>query len=146
MPAPPHGRIRLAPAADAARCRDIYALAVLDLPTSFEAELPAVAEMSRRIEATLARTPWLSWEDPELGVTGHAYGGSHQERAAYGWTVETTVHPDPEVHGWGIGQAHDVAWFERPFLAASLAGQAAPIRPLPELVDDPAFLAARGES
>ena len=190
MTATPPGRIRLATARDAARCREIYAPAVLDLPTSFETELPDVAEMARRIEATLARTPWLVREDPELGVVGYAYGGAHRERAAYGWTVETTVYLDPAVHGrglgralygrllgvlelqgfrlavggvvvpndasvglhralgfrhvgtyhgigWKFGRAHDVAWFERPFPAAALPGQPDPVRPLPELLDDP---------
>jgi L-amino acid N-acyltransferase YncA len=191
----PPGTVRLASAADAARCRAIYAPAITDLPTSFETEVPSVEEMACRIEALLERTPWLVWEDPELGVVGYAYGGTHRERAAYSWTVETTIYLDAAVHGrgvgralyeallralevqgfrlavagavvpndastrlhlrvgfrevgvyhgigWKSGRAHDVAWFERPFPAAPGPGQPAPIRPLPELRGDPAFLEA----
>lgn len=189
------GVIRLATTADAARCRAIYAPAITDLPASFEAEVPTEEEMARRIASVLERTPWLVWDDPERGVLGYAYAGRHRERAAYGWTAETTVYLDLSATGRGIGRAlygalvavlevqgfrlavagttlpndasvalhraagfrevgvfhgigwkfgaaHDVAWFERRIGASDAPGQPAPIRPIGEILDDPAFLAA----
>lgn len=97
--------IRLATVDDAVRCRAIYAPAITEGATSFETEVPSVEEMARRIAATLERTPWLVWDDPEAGVLGYAYAGRHRERAAYGWTAETTVYLDPVAAGRGIGRA-----------------------------------------
>jgi phosphinothricin acetyltransferase len=38
-------------------------------------------------------------------VRGYAYGTRHRERAAYDWTVETTVYVDEGFTGRGIGRA-----------------------------------------
>lgn len=102
----PGAVIRLATRGDAARCREIYAPAITDQAASFEATVPSGEEMARRIEATLQRTPWLVWDDPDAGgVLGYAYAGRHRERAAYDWTAETTIYLDPRARRRGVGRA-----------------------------------------
>lgn len=96
--------VRLATPADGASLAEIYAPAVVDRATSFELEAPDGAEMSRRIEATLARTPWIVYVD--MGqVAGYAYATPHRARAAYQWSVEVSAYVHPEWQRRGVGRA-----------------------------------------
>jgi phosphinothricin acetyltransferase len=72
----------------------------VDAVISFEVEAPDAAEMARRVERTLARTPWLVCERAGA-VLGYAYAGAHRERAAYRWSVDVSayVHADARRHG-----------------------------------------------
>lgn len=96
--------IRLAGAADAAATAEIYAPIVAATPTSFEVDPPDAAEMRRRIEATLPKLPWLVC-DCEGRVAGYAYASLHKTRAAYKWSVDTSVYVHPAFHRRGIGTA-----------------------------------------
>ncbi len=64
--------IRLATRADAPGIHSIYAPIVRDTMISFELEPPDVATIERRIEDTLAKYPWLVYEDGE-GIAGYVY-------------------------------------------------------------------------
>jgi phosphinothricin acetyltransferase len=86
----------------------VYAPFVTDSVVSFEAEPPSGAEMAVRIERVVARTPWLVAEVDGV-VRAYAYGARHRERAAYDWTVETTVYVDRAFTGRGLGRATMVA-------------------------------------
>jgi L-amino acid N-acyltransferase YncA len=101
----PAVRIRIAdPDRDAAAVADIYRPAVDASIASFEAVAPDVAEMARRIRATLERTPWLVAQEGE-SVIGYAYAGAHRERAGYRWSVDVSAYVHPEWQGRRVGRA-----------------------------------------
>ena len=95
--------IRLASAADAAAVRHIYAPAVERTPVSFEVEVPPVAEMARRIVDHADEHPWLVAEDGSA-LLGYAYAGQFRTRAAYGWSVETSVYVAGGARRRGVGR------------------------------------------
>ena len=80
--------IRRAERSDAAACLAVYAPYVTTSAATFETETPSVGEMEWRIGA--AKLWLLAERDGE--VAGFAYGGTHRSRAAYRWTVETSVY------------------------------------------------------
>ncbi|NPV93526.1 MAG: N-acetyltransferase [Firmicutes bacterium] len=87
------GTIRLAAPSDAAGILDIYAPFILNTAVTFELEVPTVQEMAQRIENTLARYPWVVWE-VDRKVAGYAYASTYNERAAYQWSVVSSVYVD----------------------------------------------------
>ena len=103
--------VRLATVEDGAACAAIYGPFVEDTSISFELEPPTPDEMAGRIEKTTTRTPWLVVE-VDGTVRGYAYGTRHRDRAAYDWTVESTVYVDRDFAGRGIGRAAMTALLE----------------------------------
>jgi phosphinothricin acetyltransferase len=97
-------KIRTATTQDAAAVQAIYAPIVLHTPISFEVEPPTVAEMERRIGATLARYPWYVGEDEAGRVNGYVYASQHRERAAYRWAVDVTAYVREDCRGQKVGQ------------------------------------------
>ncbi len=95
--------VRLATVDDAAACAAIYAPYVTDTAVSFELAPPDADEMRVRIARTLERTPWVVVELDGV-VRGYAYGTRHRDRAAYDWTVETTVYVDHAYTRRGLGR------------------------------------------
>jgi L-amino acid N-acyltransferase YncA len=89
------------PARDAAACAAIYAAYLKEGWASFEEEAPDADEISRRIASSHL---WLVSEQAGE-VTGFAYATQHRPRAAYRWTVETTIYLERCFHGRGIGRA-----------------------------------------
>lgn len=100
--------IRLATADDAPGVRAIYALIVRSSAISFELEPPPVAEVATRITDRQPLLPWLVAED-DGGVAGYAYAGRFSGRAAYDWSVETSVYVAERVHGRAVGTGLYVA-------------------------------------
>jgi phosphinothricin acetyltransferase len=96
--------IRPASEGDADAIAEIYAPYVRDTAISFETEPPPAAIMAQRIVRTLHTHPWLV-ADHGGQIVGYAYAGKHRERAAYRWTVDTTVYVGTAVHRKGIGRA-----------------------------------------
>jgi L-amino acid N-acyltransferase YncA len=96
--------IRLATPADAPAVQAIYAPIVVATPISFELEPPSVEEMAARIAGVLPAYPWLVAEAAG-GVAGYDYGRAFQTRAAYSWSVETSVYVAEATRGRGIGRA-----------------------------------------
>ena len=103
--------VRLAGPDDGAACAAIYGPYVEDTSISFELTPPTAEEMAERIARTTARTPWLVVEVDGV-VRGYAYGTRHRDRAAYDWTVESTVYVDRAFAGRGIGRAAMTALLE----------------------------------
>lgn len=96
--------IRIATREDAAAIAAIYAPYVCETPITFETEVPSDAEIAGRIERTLVSHPWLVYEQ-SAAVAGYAYGGAYRTRAAYQWSVETTVYVRRDRHRAGVGRA-----------------------------------------
>jgi phosphinothricin acetyltransferase len=96
--------IRVAGEGDATAIAAIYAPYVQKTAISFEIEPPAAETMAQRIATTLETHPWLV-ADCGGEVIGYAYAGKHRERAAYRWTVDTTVYVETAAHRRGIGHA-----------------------------------------
>src|SRR4051812_42077717 len=97
--------IRIATPRDAAAIAAIYRPYVTDAVTSFEVHAPDAAEMAARIEAVLARTPWLVCTDADGAAIGYAYASRHHERAAYQWSVDVAVYIHAGHHRRGVGRA-----------------------------------------
>ena len=103
--------IRVATIDDAERIAEIYAPAVLERVTSFELVAPGAAEMGARLTRVLAHYPWLVCE-LDGRVVGYAYASTHNERAAYRWSVDVAVYVGAEVHRRGVGTALYASLFE----------------------------------
>jgi phosphinothricin acetyltransferase len=95
--------IRSATAADADAVLAIYAPIVELTPISFELEVPTVEEMATRISETVLSFPWLVAETPK-GIAGYAYARPFRPRAAYRWSVETSVYVAESARGAGIAR------------------------------------------
>jgi L-amino acid N-acyltransferase YncA len=99
---PPH--LRPATAADAIACANIYAPYVIGTSITFEVDPPAAEQFIERIEDAQAAHEWLVAER-EGTVIGYAYGHRFAERAAYGWSCETSIYLASELHRQGVGRA-----------------------------------------
>ena len=97
-------RIRLAQPADAPGIQAVYAPVVVETAVSFETEPPTVTEMAARVDETLPDHPWLVLED-EGSILGYSYGHGFAARAAYRWSVETSIYVHARARGRGAGQA-----------------------------------------
>ena len=71
---------------------------------SFELEPPTVAEMAARISAVLPSHPWLVVAGAGR-VLGYAYAHPLAPRAAYRWSVETSVYVADGNRRNGVGRA-----------------------------------------
>jgi phosphinothricin acetyltransferase len=104
--------VRDAVPGDAPRCAEIYAPYVLDTAVSFETEPPAPGEMGRRIADAQREHAWLVLEDGGT-VTGFAYGGPFNARAAYRWSAAVSVYLELGRRRTGAGRALYTALFDR---------------------------------
>lgn len=99
-----HYTIRPAVPDDATAIRAIYAPYVVDTCSTFETDVPTLAEMQQRLDSTLETYPWMVCSAADH-VLGYAYAGTFNKRAAYAWSVETSIYIDAAQHGRGIGRA-----------------------------------------
>jgi phosphinothricin acetyltransferase len=121
-------KLRVGTTGDGAACAEIYRPIVENTWISFETEAPSATEMSRRIERTLPRFPWLV-ATQEDQVVGYAYAGPHRERAAYRWSADVTVYLAEPARGKGVGRRIYGALFDilrRQGLRSAFAGIALP--------------------
>lgn len=81
----------------------IYAPYVEASVISFEQEVPSIEEYAERVSKYLAGWGGVVAE-VEGQVVGYAYGSAHRERAAYKWSVETTVYVQAGQQRAGIGR------------------------------------------
>lgn len=96
--------VRPADVADAAGIREVYAPLVEHTAVSFEATVPSVDEMAARMTAGPVRLPWLVAVEHAGEVVGYAYAARHRSRAAYRWSVETSVYVSEAARGRGAGR------------------------------------------
>jgi phosphinothricin acetyltransferase len=70
---------------------------------NFRIEPQNVDEWRSQWKRTHARFPWLVATDDN--VVGVAYVAPWNDKAAYQWTVESTIYVDPSAHRRGVGDA-----------------------------------------
>ena len=95
--------IRLATPEDAGHVQAVYA-PYCHTPISFEMEPPGVEEVRGRMAKVLVQYPWLVCEEGG-DVVGYAYATQHRERAAYRWSVDTSVYARRGRQRRGVGRA-----------------------------------------
>ena len=95
--------IRMATPGDAEEILNIYAYYIENTAVTFEYDIPTIEEFRGRIVKTLKRYPYLVLEDNET-IMGYAYAGPLKERAAYDWSVETSIYTHKDSHGVGYGR------------------------------------------
>ena len=96
--------IRIASTEDAQALADIYAPYVRDTAITCEYQVPTPEEFADRIRNTLEKYPYLVAEENKA-LLGYAYASAFKVRAAYGWSVETTVYVRQDKHLNGIGRS-----------------------------------------
>lgn len=96
--------IRDASMDDAQSILDIYAPFILHSRTSFESEVPSLADFQQRMADTQKTHPWLVYE-AEGQVGGYAYAGLHRKRHAYQWSTEVSVYLQDDFRGKGLAAA-----------------------------------------
>ncbi|MGN1282302.1 MAG: GNAT family N-acetyltransferase [Limosilactobacillus sp.] len=94
--------LRLARPADAGAIQQIYGYYVENTAITCEVTTPSVAELTGRIEKTQQNFPYLVATLDER-VVGFAYVSPANPRAAYQWTVETSIYVDRNCRGKHIG-------------------------------------------
>ena len=113
--------IRPASPEDAEALLSIYAPYVKHTAITFEYEVPSVEEFRKRITHTLQHYPYLVAERTTSSSTqdiknkadcgacteiaGYAYAGPLHARAAYAWSVETSIYVRESERKSGIGKA-----------------------------------------
>ena len=95
--------IRLARDADAEAIAAIYRPIVETTAISFETDAPDAAEIRQRVADTLPVYPWIVC-DIDGEVAGYAYATKHRVRAAYRWSVDTSVYIDEARRRLGVGR------------------------------------------
>lgn len=99
--------IRPATPEDAEQTLAIYAPYVTGTDITFETEIPSLDEWTGRMSNILARHPYLIAFVGDRAA-GYAYAAPFRHKAAYDWSVETTIYLSPEHQAHGIGkQLHD---------------------------------------
>lgn len=88
---------------DVEKILDIYAPYVTETAISFEYEVPTLEEFTKRIEKISEKYPYLVVEIDDK-IVGYAYASTFKERAAYNWSVETSIYLAKDVKGNGIGR------------------------------------------
>ncbi|RRF92505.1 MAG: N-acetyltransferase [Coriobacteriaceae bacterium] len=99
--------IRTATPDDAAALAAVYRPYVEGTAITFEYEAPTEEEFRFRIAHTLERYPYLvaQEKDDPAHLLGYAYAGVYHGRAAYSWSVETSIYVDKTERQRGIGRA-----------------------------------------
>ena len=96
--------IRQATAEDVPALLEIYNHYIQSTAITFEIKAPSVDEFAQRISECLKAHEYLvGVEDKQ--IVGYAYGNTHRSRAAYRFSVETSVYLDTNFCGRGYGKA-----------------------------------------
>ena len=123
-------RIEKVTPANAAALLEIYAPYVEHTAITFEYEVPSLEEFRQRIETISARYPYLKAVGEDGTVLGYAYATAFKGRAAYDWSVETTVYVRRDVHRQGAGKALYLA-LEKSLKGMGTSATSTPASPTP---------------
>ena len=94
--------IRPVTKADAVAICDIYNHYIDHTVISFEYDRVSTETMQQRIENTIAKYPWLVYEEQGV-VIAYAYANLWKERKAYKHVLETTVYASHTMTTKGVG-------------------------------------------
>lgn len=94
---------RVATLNDAKALLDIYAYYVKNTSITFEYDAPSLEEFSHRIQTTLKKYPYIV-ASKNGEILGYAYTGAFVGRAAYDWSVETTIYLKNGCQKMGLGK------------------------------------------
>lgn len=89
---------------DAVELLKIYAPYVEETAISFEYEVPSPEEFSERIRNISSKYPYIKAVDEKGNILAYAYASAFKGRAAYDWSVETTIYVKKENRQAGIGR------------------------------------------
>jgi L-amino acid N-acyltransferase YncA len=96
--------IRLAKFEDAPAIVAIYRPYVEDTVISFELAAPPATVMRERMSQVMGKLPWLVCEEDGV-LAGYAYASPHHDRAAYQWSVDTSVYLRRGLLRRGLGRS-----------------------------------------
>jgi phosphinothricin acetyltransferase len=88
---------------DAKELLDIYAPYVEKTAITFEYDVPSVNEFEERIKKIGSKYPYIAAVE-EGKIVGYAYASAFKERAAYQWSVETSIYVDMQKRQNGVGR------------------------------------------
>lgn len=88
---------------DAEELLNIYAPYVKETAITFEYEVPSVEDFRNRIATISAKFPYIK-ATIDGTIVGYAYANTFKSRAAYDWSVETTVYVRQDRRRQNIGQ------------------------------------------
>ena len=94
--------IRLAEERDIPAMLAVYAPYVEETAVSFEYAVPSPEEFRSRLFRVLECYPWIVAEQ-EGRILGYAYASRFHPRAAYDWSVETSIYVQRQARGRGFG-------------------------------------------
>lgn len=94
---------RTAAPADAKALLAIYTPYVEQTAITFEYDVPTLEKFTSRIQTTLRKFPYIIAEE-DNEILGYAYASPFKERAAYGWSVETSIYVKQNQRQKGIGR------------------------------------------
>lgn len=95
--------LRFATVRDSAALVEIYRPYVERTSISFETETPSVAVFSGRIADFSEKFPYILAEEDGIAL-GYAYAHAFHDRAAYGWTVETSIYVAQQTRSRHVGK------------------------------------------
>lgn len=103
--------IRLVNPSDSFQCIDIYRPYVESTAITFDYDVPTEEEYKHKIEENASEYPWLvcSFKDR---VIAYAYASKLRVKAAYKWTVESTIYVNRDFHGKGVARLLYTSLFE----------------------------------
>lgn len=85
----------------------IYTPYVNQTAITFEFDAPTLEEFQHRMRSVMSKYPWLVAEENGV-IMGYSYASTFKDRAAYQWSVETSIYVDVKYRHKGIGQLlHD---------------------------------------
>jgi phosphinothricin acetyltransferase len=83
---------------------DIYSYYVKKTAISFEYDVPSVNDFRERVRQISEKYPYIKAVNDDGYVMGYAYANTFKSRAAYDWSVETTVYVRNNLRRKGIGE------------------------------------------
>lgn len=95
--------LRVAAKEDAPELLKIYSHYVEKTAITFEWEVPSVEEFETRIQKVLEKYPYIVAEK-QGQLLGYAYASPFKQRAAYDWSIETSIYVHKDFCHLGIGK------------------------------------------
>lgn len=95
--------LRPAQLKDAAALLNIYKPYITDTIITFEYDVPTLEEFTERVRDISSKFPYIVAEENKE-ILGYAYAHTFRERAAYNWSVETSIYVSLSKRRSGIGR------------------------------------------